>query len=177
VVVAVIALLMNMQQMMAMPGKVFSEDAPLLPEFSQMEETSWLNSPPLTVSDLKGRVVLLDFWTLGCWNCYRSFPWLNALDRQYEGKDFQIIGIHSPEFAYEKDRGKLIEKIAEFQLQHPIMMDNNHLYWSALKNRFWPAFYLIDKQGRVRALYVGETHEGDKQAQTIMSTIDALLAE
>jgi len=122
-------------------------------------------------------VVLIDFWTFECWNCYRSFPWLNALEEKFHDRGLQVIGIHTPEFEHEKERDRIVAKVAEFGLKHPIMIDNDFSYWRAMNNRFWPAFYLLDKQGKLRGHFVGETHVGDQQAQQIEAQIAELLAE
>ena len=151
--------------------------APTAPEFTQQGAAAWLNSPPLKMQDLRGKVVLLDIWTFDCWNCYRSFPWLNGLEKKFAAQGLQVIGIHSPEFDHEKSRVRVEEKIDEFKLHHPVMMDNDLAYWRALSNHYWPAYYLIDKQGRVRAVYVGETHAGGAQAQSIEAEIEKLLKE
>ena len=148
-----------------------------LPEFTTADAAEWFNGPPLTVADLRGRVVLVDVWTFGCWNCYRSFPWLNALEKRLADRDFTVIGIHTPEFDHERDPDRVALKIEEFGLHHPVMMDNDFAYWQALRNRYWPAFYLVDKQGMIRHLHVGETHEGDARARRIEEQILALLAE
>lgn len=148
-----------------------------LPAFTATAADDWLNSAPLRVEDLRGKVVLVDVWTFDCWNCYRSFPWLNALEGRLKDSAFQVIGIHSPEFAHERDRVRVEAKIAEFSLHHPVMLDNDFAYWRALGNRYWPAYYLVDKRGDIRSLYVGETHEGDARARAIEEQIHALLAE
>ena len=88
------------------------------PEFTQTSAEDWLNSKPLTLASLRGKVVLIDFWTFGCWNCYRSFPWLNAMEKRLQGEDFVVIGIHTPEFDHEKNRYAVSDKIKEFELQH-----------------------------------------------------------
>ena len=147
------------------------------PEFTQSAQSAWINSPPLKMSDLKGKVVLLDVWTTICWNCYRSFPWMNDLEKRYEDKGLQIIGIHTPEFDHEKDHNLVVKKAKEFELHHPIMLDNDYGYWNALNNRYWPTYYLIDKQGRIRAKFFGETHKGDKNAKAIEKAVQQLLAE
>jgi thiol-disulfide isomerase/thioredoxin len=148
-----------------------------MPQFTSIQAQDWLNSPPLRRADLRGKVVLLDVWTFGCWNCYRSIPWLHEIERRFAGKRFQVIGIHSPEFGYEKSRFRLAAKIAEFKIGYPVMMDNDLAYWRALHNRYWPAFYLVDKQGRLRFMHVGETHTGDRQAQQIERETERLLRE
>jgi len=147
------------------------------PEFTQTDANNWLNSHPLTIEDLKGKVVLVDFWTFECWNCYRSFPWLNGLQSRLEQQGLQIIGVHTPEFEHEKVKKNIIAKIKEFKLHHPVMIDNDFNYWNAMGNRFWPAFYIIDKSGNVRAIFYGEMHEGDRQAKEIEAIIKTLLEE
>lgn len=148
-----------------------------LPEFTNQDPAGWFNSRPKRVSDLRGRVVLLDVWTFECWNCYRSFPWLNGLEARLADEAFTVVGIHSPEFDHERDADRVAEKIAEFDLQHPVMLDNDFAYWRALGNRYWPAFYLVDHEGQIRAVYVGETHAGDRRAQLIEAQIRRLLDE
>ncbi|MGH8761166.1 MAG: redoxin domain-containing protein [Burkholderiales bacterium] len=148
-----------------------------VPTFTHTAAADWINSPPLTLTSLRGTVVLLDFWTFACWNCYRSFPWLNALEARLHPRGLRVIGVHTPEFEHERVRGNIEKKIAQYGLQHPVMMDNDFSYWNAMGNRYWPAYYLIDKQGRIRAHYAGETHQGDAQARRIESDIEALLAE
>lgn len=148
-----------------------------LPEFTHRSADSWINSAPLSVRDLRGSVVLLDIWTFDCWNCYRSFPWLNEVARRYAAQGLQVIGVHTPEFRHEKKRANVVAKVAEFELDHPVMMDNDFSYWKALGNRYWPAFYLVDHQGSVRGVFVGETHSGDARAVEIEAAIEALLAE
>ncbi len=147
------------------------------PEFTQTSPDAWINSPPLTRESFKGKVTLIDFWTFGCWNCYRSFPWLKALERQMEGRDFQVIGIHTPEFDHERVRESVVRKTREFGLEHPVMMDNDFAFWKAVNNRYWPAFYLVDKEGRLRHLFVGETHEETPKARQIEAVIESLLTE
>ena len=147
------------------------------PEFNQTSSDAWLNSEPLTLEGLRGNVVMLDIWTFDCWNCYRSFPWLNALEKRLEGEDFKVIGIHTPEFEHEKVRANIEEKIKKYNLTHPSMMDNDFAYWKALGNRYWPSFYLIDKKGNIRYLHIGEMHEGDKRALAVERDIQTLLSE
>lgn len=152
-------------------------DAPPAPEFTHSAEEDWINSPPLTLEALRGQVVLVDFWTFGCWNCYRSFPWLHSLEARFADRGLSVVGVHSPEFKHERERAKVIEKVAEFKLTHPVMIDNDFSYWKAMGNRYWPTYYLIDKRGRVRAFFIGETHQGDARAREIQDTIERLLGE
>ena len=147
------------------------------PEFTHRDAKEWINSAPLSLAELRGKVVFVDFWTFDCWNCYRSFPWLNAMEARLAGEDFLVVGVHTPEFDHEKVRSNIEAKVKEFGLHHPVMIDNDFSYWRAMGNRYWPAFYLIDKRGRVRAAFVGETHEGTPQALKIEAAIRQLLAE
>lgn len=146
------------------------------PEFTGITSADWINSPPLTISGLKGEVLLLDIWTFGCWNCYRSFPWLKDLETRLGPKGFKVIGIHSPEFEHEREGSAVRAKAREFGLTNPIMLDNDFRYWKALNNHYWPAYYLVDREGRIQARFVGETHQGDQQAREIEQAIEALLA-
>lgn len=147
------------------------------PEFTHDASTAWINSEPLTLADLRGKVVLLDFWTFDCWNCYRSFPWLQHVEDQFAAELFQVVGIHAPEFDHERVRENVVAKVTEFNLRHPVMLDNDFSYWKAIGNRYWPTFYVLDKQGRIRAYAIGETHPGDRNAKTIEQKIRELLVE
>lgn len=147
------------------------------PEFTHTAAEDWINSPPLTLAGLRGKVVLLDFWTFGCWNCYRSFPWLTSMEEHFSDRPFTVIGVHTPEFDHEKDRDRIVAKTKEFKLPHPVMIDNDFSYWRAMGNRYWPTYYLIDKKGTIRATFIGETHAGTKRADAVQRAIEALLAE
>ena len=147
------------------------------PEFTHASPNEWLNSAPLKLTDLRGKVVLVDFWTFDCWNCYRSFPWLKAMEARLMGRGLQVIGVHSPEFERETIAENIKKKIAEFGLHHPVMIDNDFSYWKAMANQYWPAYYLIHKNGVLRAAFVGETHEGDTQAQEVERILTELLVE
>lgn len=149
----------------------------LAPAFTHSAEQDWINSPPLDIADLRGRVVLIDFWTFDCWNCYRSFPWLDDVESRFAEQGLTVIGVHTPEFAHERVRNAVEQKVKEFSLRHPIMLDNDFSYWKAMENRYWPAFYLIGKGGNIRNVHVGETHVGDRSAKRIERDIEALLAE
>jgi thiol-disulfide isomerase/thioredoxin len=147
------------------------------PEFTHGEARDWINSQPLALADFSGRVLLLDVWTFDCWNCYRSIPWLKDLEARLGPKGLALMGVHSPEFAHEKEYDRVAAKVKEFGIRHPVMLDNDFSYWKALGNRYWPAFFVIDKQGRVRGTFVGETHIGDRRAQDVEALVTRLLAE
>lgn len=156
---------------------VAAEVASPAPAFSHTAPADWLNSPPLTWAALRGKVVLIDVWTFDCWNCYRSIPWLHTLEEEFPAKDFTIVGVHTPELPQEYVLANVKAKLQEFKINHPVMLDNDYSYWTALNIRYWPSFYLVDRQGRVRGRYVGETHVGDAQAQRIEVDIRRVLSE
>ncbi len=170
--VSVVALFLRYQEL---KGAEIFQPVPL-PEFTQTNKNAWLNSKPLRVNDLKGKVTLLDVWTFECWNCYRSFPWLRQIEKNFTGS-LQVIGIHTPEFAHEKIRKNVVAKTSDFGLHHPVMMDNDFAYWKALNNRYWPAFYVIDKKGIIRGRFIGEIHAGDRNASSIEKLVRKLIAE
>ena len=151
--------------------------AEMAPEFTHQAQHDWINSGPLSLKAMRGGVVLIDFWAFECWNCYRSFPWLNDVHERFAGHGLRVIGVHSPEYPQEHDRAAVAAKVHEFRLAHPVMIDNDFSYWKALGNQYWPAYYLIDKQGRLRYRFVGETHRGDARALEIEKRIGELLAE
>lgn len=159
-------------------GRVSLPEVPFrAPEFTHTQSAEWINSKPLMLSDFRGKVVLLDFWTYGCWNCYHSFPWLHSVEDQYRDQGLWVIGVHTPEFDHERVLANVIEKVKEFKLKHPVMIDNDFSYWHAMRNRYWPAFYIIDKKGLVRGVFVGATYKGDKRARAIENLLDKLLLE
>ena len=133
---------------------------------------AWLNSPPLTNEQLKGKVVLIDFWTYSCINCIRTIPHVRALHGRYAKDGLVVIGVHTPEFAFERDLGNVRRAIRDFGIGYPVAVDNDWTIWKAFKNRYWPAHYLADATGRVRYHHFGEG--GEKQTE---AAIRALLAE
>ena len=118
--------------------------------------TLWLNSPPLRSDMLRGKVVLVDFWTYSCINCLRTLPYLEAWDRKYRDQGLLIIGVHSPEFAFEKERRNVEQAIHDLGIVYPVAMDNRFAIWNAFDNKAWPAHYLIDAKGRIRHRQSGE---------------------
>lgn len=156
---------------------VQAEENYQLPEFTQTTQKEWLNSKPLSRKDLLGKVTMVEFWTFGCWNCYRSFPWLHGVEKKYKPEGFQIIGIHSPEFESEKIHANIKAKIKGFKITNPVMVDNDMAFWQKMNNRYWPAYYLVDKKGNVRKLFIGETHKNSAQGNKIETFIEKLLAE
>ncbi len=130
----------------------------------------WFNSPPLTINQLKGKVVLVDFWTYTCINCIRTLPYLTDWYQKYHDQGLVIIGVHSPEFEFEKDPENVKKAIADFGIKYPVMQDNNLATWQAYQNQYWPAEYLIDAKGQVRHTHFGEG-EYDQTEQAIQGLL------
>jgi methionine-S-sulfoxide reductase len=118
--------------------------------------TGWLNSKPLTPQSLRGKVVVVDFWAYSCINCLRAMPYVNAWYRHYKDSGLVVLGVHSPEFAFEKDLANVQAAVTKFNIQYPVALDNNLAIWKAFNNRFWPAHYFVDAKGQIRGHHFGE---------------------
>jgi cytochrome c biogenesis protein CcdA/thiol-disulfide isomerase/thioredoxin len=116
----------------------------------------WINSPPLTREQLKGKVVVIDFWTYSCINCLRSIPYVRAWYRRYKDDGLVVIGVHAPEFAFERELANVRNAVADLGISYPVALDNRYVLWRALGNNYWPAHYFIDAQGRIRYHHFGE---------------------
>jgi thiol-disulfide isomerase/thioredoxin len=132
--------------------------------------TGWLNSQPLTPAGLRGKVVLVDFWTYTCINWLRSLPYLRAWAEKYKDQGLVVIGVHSPEFEFEKDADNVRRAAKARRIDFPIALDEDHAIWRAFKNRYWPALYVIDAQGRIRHHQFGEGgyEESEKIIQQLL---------
>ena len=118
--------------------------------------SSWLNSQPLTMESLRGKVVLVDFWTYSCINCVRTLPYITEWDRKYRDKGLVILGIHAPEFAFERERANVEAALKKYGIQYPVALDNHLDTWTNFHNRYWPAHYLINRDGKVVYTHFGE---------------------
>jgi len=134
--------------------------------------TEWINSPPLSAEGLRGKVVLVDFWTYSCINCLRTLPYLKAWAQKYKDDGLVVVGVHTPEFAFEKKPSNVRSAVKELDIGFPVALDSNFSIWRAFGNRAWPAFYLIDAQGRIRHQQLGEGRYDKAE-----SVIRQLLAE
>jgi cytochrome c biogenesis protein CcdA/thiol-disulfide isomerase/thioredoxin len=134
--------------------------------------TAWINSPPLTPQALRGKVVLVDFWTYSCINCLRSLPYVRAWAAKYKDHGLVVIGVHAPEFAFERDPDNVRRAVHDLNVTYPVALDGNLSIWQAFNNNYWPAHYFIDTQGRIRAHHFGEgDYDGSER------TIQQLLRE
>jgi cytochrome c biogenesis protein CcdA/thiol-disulfide isomerase/thioredoxin len=132
----------------------------------------WLNSPPLSAQALRGKVVLVDFWTYSCINCLRTLPYVKAWAAKYKDQGLVVIGVHTPEFAFEKDLGNVRRAVRDLGVAYPVAVDSDRTIWRAFGNQYWPAHYLVDGQGRIRFHHFGEGDEARTE-----QAIRALLAE
>nr|WP_307601152.1 thioredoxin family protein [Variovorax boronicumulans] len=139
------------------------------PEFVGIEK--WLNSGPLTMQGLAGKVVLVDFWTYTCINCIRTLPHVVRWYETYKDQGFVVVGVHSPEFAYERSTRNVQDAIERFDIRYPVAQDNGFTTWKAYNNQYWPAFYLVDAKGQVMRQHFGEGEYAEMEA-----VIQALLA-
>ena len=117
---------------------------------------AWINTPGLSAADLRGKVVLVDFWTYSCINCLRTLPYLKSWDERYRSKGLVIVGVHSPEFGFEHDLGNVRAAVKRLGIHYPVALDNDFATWNAYRNQYWPADYLVDQSGHVRDIHFGE---------------------
>ena len=132
----------------------------------------WINAQPTTLAELRGKVVLLEFWTYGCYNCRNTLPSIKAWYKKFSGQDFQIIGVHTPEFESEKRLANLKRRTSELRIEYAIVTDNAYQTWGAYNQRYWPVVYLIDKSGIIRYVHIGEGAYNETEKM-----IERLLAE
>jgi cytochrome c biogenesis protein CcdA/thiol-disulfide isomerase/thioredoxin len=118
--------------------------------------SAWINSPPLTAESLRGKVVVVDFWTYSCINCLRTLPYVNAWYGKYKDSGLVVLGVHTPEFPFEKDEANVRKAVRDLGIDYPVAMDNDYRIWRAFNNEYWPAHYFIDAAGRVRYHHFGE---------------------
>jgi thiol-disulfide isomerase/thioredoxin len=172
----------SLQQKNFVPTAIFEENGTitrvqidksqfkLAPELTKI--TSYINSQPITLADLRGKVVLVDFWTYSCINCIRTIPYLNAWHEKYADDGLVIVGIHTPEFEFEKDYNNLKAAVKKFDIKYPIAQDNEKDTWNAYENLYWPRKYLIDTEGYIRYDHIGEGAYAETE-----KVIQSLLAE
>lgn len=155
---------------MSKPKVDLKKAGTLAPELNAGGE--WFNTSPLSMSELKGKVVLVDFWTYTCINCIRTLPYLKSWHEKYAEQGLVIIGVHAPEFEFEKSGDNVKKAIDDFAIPYPVMQDNEFSTWRAYRNKYWPAKYLIDKDGNIRY-----THFGEGEYDETETAIQKLLSE
>lgn len=138
-------------------AKPIEVDLPDLGEAPEILNETWLNTDePMTLASVRGKVVLLEFWTFGCINCRHVIPHVRDWYTRYNGDDFTVISVHYPEFNYERDIENVKQATADLGIEYAVAIDNDRLTWGAYNQRFWPTTYLIDKNGRIRYQHIGE---------------------
>jgi thiol-disulfide isomerase/thioredoxin len=126
----------------------------MLPEFAGIAQ--WLNSQPLSVTNLKGKATLIQFWTYTCINCQRTLPYIVRWHRDYASQGLQVIGIHTPEFSYERQADNVKQALQKHGITYPVPLDNDYKTWTAYQNQYWPHLFLADHQGVIRYDHIGE---------------------
>src|SRR5262249_32763597 len=155
--------------------RVSMQAAPKLPVEGQLPSLdgaeSWLNSPPLTADALRGKVTVVNFWTYSCINCLRTLPYLKTWSDRYRNDGLVVVGVHTPEFAFEHDPSNVKRAVADLGIHYPVAIDNGYRIWQAFGNQYWPAFYIVDAQGRIRNHHFGEGgyDEAEKVIQQLLA--------
>ena len=132
------------------------------PEFVGIDR--WLNSPPLSMEGLRGKVVLVDFWTYSCINCINTLPYIKQWHDKYKDQGLVVVGVHTPEFPFEKSTANVQAAIKRFDIRYPVAHDNGYATWSAYHNRYWPALYLVDAEGKIVYQHFGEGQYAETEA-------------
>jgi thiol-disulfide isomerase/thioredoxin len=137
-------------------------DGSAAPEFAGIDQ--WLNSPPLSLKALRGKVVLVDFWTYSCINCINTLPYVKQWHEKYKDQGLVIVGVHTPEYPFEKSTANVQTALKRFDIRYPVALDNSYGTWSAFHNQYWPATYLIDAEGRIVYQHFGEGRYAETEA-------------
>ena len=138
----------------SLPASVSLENRGPAPDFQGI--TAWINSPALTMAGLRGKVVLIEFWTFACINCQHVQPYVKAWSDRYGPAGLVVVGVHSPELSFERDLGNVRQAVAQAGLHYPVAFDPSFTTWNAYGNSYWPAFYFVDKDGQIRHTHFGE---------------------
>jgi thiol-disulfide isomerase/thioredoxin len=150
------------------PGHAATESAALAPGFMGIEH--WINSEPLRMEGLRGKVVLVEFWTYSCINCIHVMPYVKQWHARYHDKGLVVVGVHTPEYGYERVTKNVEAAVKRFGIEYPVAQDNGYRTWNAYGNRYWPALYLVDQDGRVVYRHFGEGDYARTEA-TIRQTL------
>jgi thiol-disulfide isomerase/thioredoxin len=146
------------------------------PEFTHAQASDWVNSDPLTLAALKGKVVLVEFWAFDCVNCLNSRAWIESLLRDKGPQGLVVVSVHTPELAEEKSPSNVRKAVERLKIHNPVMIDGDASYWRALHAQYWPTFYLIGRDGLLYGNAPGEMHVGDQRAKGVEVALDQLLA-
>jgi thiol-disulfide isomerase/thioredoxin len=151
---------------------------PVVPGAGWLEGLRWVNARPLSAADLRGKVVLVEFWTFDCINCRRTVPAIGRLASEYgKARDVLILGIHTPELEHERDSANVRRAVRRLKLAIPVAQDNDFAAWRAFDNHYWPAIHLLDARGAIRYTHVGELHVGTAAWERLFHKIEELRRE
>lgn len=145
------------------------------PDFTHHARTEWINSEPLRLSALRGSVVLIEFWAFDCVNCRNTLPWLESMYAEFADRGLKIVSVHTPELKQEYVPANVRRAVETLGIRYPVMIDADYSYWTAIGNRYWPAFYLIDGRGRIVETAIGELHRGQERGDRMEAAIRAQL--
>jgi thiol-disulfide isomerase/thioredoxin len=145
------------------------------PEFTHSHADDWINSPPLTLAALKGKVVVVEFWAFECVNCLNSRAWLDSLENSKGPGGLVVVGVHTPELAEERSPKAVRKAVDRLGIRHPVMLDADSSYWRALHVQYWPTFCLIGRDGLLYVCVAGEMHSGEARSGAVEQVIDKLL--
>jgi thiol-disulfide isomerase/thioredoxin len=145
------------------------------PAFTHSRAEDWLNSPPLTLAELKGKVVVVEFWAFECDNCVKSRAWIESLLHDKGPEGLVVVGVHSPELDAERSRDAVRKAVVRLGIHYPVMIDTDHSYWNALHAQYWPTFCLIGRDGLLYACVPGEMDQGDERAKRLAGALEQLL--
>ena len=141
------------------------------PEFTHQANSEWINSSPLKLSSLRGSVVLIEFWAFDCVNCRRTLPWVEAIHAEYGAKGLKIVSVHTPELKQEYVPANVRRMVKELGIAYPVMIDGDYSYWNAMSNQYWPAFYLVNRKGKIVRTGLGEMHRGQPRGDQLEAAI------
>lgn len=156
-------------------GAAIAAEPSAPPAFTHARAEDWINSPPLTLAELKGKVVVVEFWAFECDNCLKSRAWLESLEHDDGPQGLVVVGVHTPELDAERSASAVRKAVERLGIHHPVMIDTDSSYWNALHAQYWPTFCLIGRNGLLYACVPGEMDKGDQRAAKVRSAIDMLL--
>jgi thiol-disulfide isomerase/thioredoxin len=145
------------------------------PEFTHSRASDWINSAPLTLASLKGKVVVVEFWAFECDDCLKSRAWVESLERSKGQDGLVVVGVHTPELSAERSPDAVRKAVERLGIHYPVMVDGDSSYWNALHVQYWPTFCLIGRNGLLYACVPGQMHAGDERADKVATALDLLL--
>jgi thiol-disulfide isomerase/thioredoxin len=146
-----------------------------VPEFTHSRAEDWINSPPLTLAALRGKVVLIEFWAFQCVNCLNSRAWVHSVEQSKGAEGLRVVAVHTPELAEEKSPAAVRRAVARLGVSDPVMIDGDLSYWNALHVQYWPTFCMVGRDGLLYACVPGEMHSGDERARVVEQALEVLL--